>query len=77
MSNADSVESGLSNVSDEIIDRYGVTPEEGGALIGSCASLIANEIEQDQGKKKRTKKESKNTERMKVGTKSISLIIKQ
>ena len=28
-------------------------------------------------RKKRTRKESKNTERMKVGTKSISLIIKQ
>lgn len=35
--------------------RYGVTPEEGGALIGSCASLIANEIEQDQGKKEEDK----------------------
>ena len=55
MSNADSVESGLSNVSDEIIDRYGVTPEEGGVLIGYCASLIANEIEQGQGKKEEDK----------------------
>lgn len=32
VSDADSVESGLSNVSDEIIDRYGVTPEEFGEL---------------------------------------------
>lgn len=72
MSNADSVESGLSNVSDEIIDRYGVTPEKGGALIGSCASLIANEIEQDQGKKEEDKEREKSTERMMVGTKSIS-----
>ena len=74
MSNADSVESGLSNVSDEIIDRYGVTPEEGGVLIGSCASLIANETEQDQGRKEENKEK---TEGMMLGTKSISLITKQ
>lgn len=62
MSNADSVVSGSSNVSDEIIDRYGVTPEKGGALIGSCASLIANEIEQDQGRREEEKDEEEHRE---------------
>lgn len=39
----------------------------GGVLIGSCASLIANEIEQDQGSKEEDKEEDKEEEEHRKG----------